>query len=94
MKKHHIKIIVQGNVQGVFYRQSVAAEARRLGVSGYAQNLANGQVLVAAWGEEAALKKLVAFCRLNPGYSEVEEVMVEWGEGGKSDYNDFSIKQD
>jgi acylphosphatase len=39
-----VRVVVQGRVQGVGFRQSVAARARSLGVTGSIANLADGSV--------------------------------------------------
>jgi acylphosphatase len=53
-----VRYLVSGRVQGVFYRASAAAEARRLGVDGWARNLSDGRVEVVASGDDAALSDL------------------------------------
>jgi acylphosphatase len=77
---------VVGRVQGVFYRQSTADEAGRLGLSGSVRNLPDGSVEVVAEGGRDRVEALVAWCRRGPPAARVEEVLVEWeaalGQGG------------
>ena len=49
------KAIVSGRVQGVFYRATAKQVAEELGISGYAKNLANGEVEVEATGQDLKL---------------------------------------
>jgi acylphosphatase len=76
---------VTGLVQGVFYRQSTADEATRLGLSGAVRNLPDGSVEVVAEGPRDAVLRLAAFCQQGPPAARVEGVEVVWepptGEG-------------
>ncbi len=69
---------ISGVVQGVFYRQSTADEARRLGLSGTVRNLEDGAVEVVAEGPRAAVEALAAWCRRGPPAARVDEVRVSW----------------
>ena len=74
---------VSGRVQGVWYRGSCADQAHALGIAGWARNLADGRVEIAAEGELQALGKLVEWCRYGPPGARVSavEVQVEEPEG-------------
>lgn len=72
------RIVVSGQVQGVFFRQSTADEARRLGLAGFVRNLADGRVEAEAEGERDAVEALVRWCGRGPPAARVEEVRVEW----------------
>jgi acylphosphatase len=68
---------VSGRVQGVYYRASTASQARRLGVTGYARNLADGRVEVLACGEPEAVDALCAWLWKGPPAARVSDVRVE-----------------
>ncbi len=63
-----------GRVQGVFYRASARAEARRLNIKGWARNLSDGRVEVMACGEEEDVKLLVAWLWQGPTAAQVSDV--------------------
>jgi acylphosphatase len=64
-------------VQGVFFRASTQQQARRLGVTGYAKNLANGGVEVLAVGGAAEVDALVQWLWHGPPSAQVAHVAVE-----------------
>lgn len=70
------RVIVSGRVQGVFFRDSCRQEAKRLGVSGTARNLADGNVEVIAEGEQGAVDTLIKWCKEGPSYAAVDSVEV------------------
>jgi acylphosphatase len=72
------RLRVTGLVQGVFYRQSTANEAARLGLSGSVRNLPDGSVEVVAEGRRAEVEALVAWCRRGPPAARVEDVEAGW----------------
>ena len=75
--KKAIRLIISGNVQGVFFRQFVKDEADKLGLHGFVKNLENGDVEVVAEGEEDKIKELEKNCKKGPKFSEVKKVEFE-----------------
>ena len=67
---------VHGRVQGVWFRDSTRREARRLGITGHAVNLANGNVEVLAVGPAIALEKLEQWLHVGPPVARVTSVSV------------------
>jgi len=79
-------LVVSGRVQGVWFRGSMQEEARRLGVSGWVQNLRDGGVEAEVEGERGAVEALVAWAHGGPPGARVDAVTVDWiaprGESG------------
>ena len=71
------RFIVRGHVQGVFFRASTREQALKLGIAGYAKNLADGSVEVLACGPEPALDALQGWLRHGPPSARVENVARE-----------------
>jgi acylphosphatase len=71
------RIVVHGNVQGVFFRDSTQKEARSQGVSGWVRNRDDGAVEAVFEGDEKAVAALVEFCRSGPSRADVDRVDVE-----------------
>jgi acylphosphatase len=85
-----LHVLVSGRVQGVWFRQGTAEEARRHGLHGLVRNLADGRVEVVAEGERAGLEALLAFCRRGPPAARVDGVEVAWGEA-RGDLGPFTV---
>ena len=85
-----VQLAVRGRVQGVFFRASSQREARRLGLTGWVKNRADGSVEVVAEGEEEELKELIAWAHRGPSAGRVERVDVRW-RGFSGEFSDFRI---
>lgn len=72
-----IRCVVSGRVQGVFFRASTRRQAQRLGLTGYARNIADGSVEVLACGEVSAVEALQQWLQLGPSAARVSEVRCE-----------------
>ena len=70
------RYLVEGRVQGVFFRASTQAEALRLGLLGWVRNLPDGRVEVLAAGSPAAQQALAAWLAIGPPRARVERVTV------------------
>jgi acylphosphatase len=69
--------LVAGRVQGVFFRACTREQAQRLGLTGYARNLADGRVEVLACGEPDAVAHLREWLRNGPPNADVTGVACE-----------------
>jgi acylphosphatase len=69
--------LIEGKVQGVFFRQSARIEAQRLNLSGTVRNLSNGSVEVIARGEAAALDALREWLGRGPKSARVDAVLEQ-----------------
>ncbi|MGH9152318.1 MAG: acylphosphatase [Acidimicrobiales bacterium] len=70
------RVVVEGRVQGVFYRDACRREAVVAGVAGWARNLDDGRVEVVAEGAPEAVERLVSWCRRGPSHALVTAVHV------------------
>ncbi|MGC3994572.1 MAG: acylphosphatase [Propionicimonas sp.] len=61
-----VQITVRGRVQGVGFRWWVMGEARYLGLSGYAENKADGTVEIRAQGDDDAVGRMIRLVAENP----------------------------
>ena len=73
-----IHCLVRGRVQGVFFRSSAQREAKRLGLTGWVKNLADGTVEIVAEGDDDALKEFLGWVQRGPPAARVERVDARW----------------
>ena len=74
---------VSGRVQGVFFRVSSQQKAIDYGLSGYARNLADGDVEVFLSGEEQNVEKMLVWLQHGPEQADVTQMQqkkVDWQE--------------
>ncbi|HJX39692.1 MAG TPA: acylphosphatase [Anaerolineae bacterium] len=85
-----LRAILQGRVQGVFFRDFTRTEARALGLAGYVRNLPDGTVEVVAEGPGDALEKLQRQLKLGPPSARVERLDAHWEEA-TGEFNRFEV---
>lgn len=89
MKLARALLIVEGRVQGVYFRANTVTVANNLGVSGFVMNKPDGTVEAVLEGNEADVKKVIEWCRVGPPRARVDTVNVKW-EDYKGEFNDFT----
>ena len=85
----HIKVILYGDVHGVFCRQGIKEKAEILGLKGYARNLRDGTVEAVFEGGKERIDKMILFCKKGPGHASVDSIKVV--EGKEEGFGDFKI---
>lgn len=78
------RFLVSGRVQGVGFRAATRSEALRLGLSGHARNLRDGDVEVVAIGDAAAIEALASWLRHGPPGARVDSLRNEACEQGEA----------
>ena len=87
-----VQAIVNGRVQGVFFRDFVSRRATELGLTGYVRNLSSGRAVeVQAEGEKEQLEKLLGYLKAGPPSAKVKQVVTDWSEY-TGNYSRFSIR--
>jgi len=81
--------LIEGRVQGVFFRESTRRQAEPLGITGFAKNMADGSVQVLACGGPEALKRLTEWLKTGPPMAEVER--MEWIKSSSRSPDSFVI---
>ena len=84
------RLIIEGRVQGVWFRDSTRREAMASGIFGWVKNRRDGSVEVLAEGPEDKVKKLVSWCHQGPPSAQVlrvHETREEW----QGEFNSFDI---
>ncbi len=73
--KKRVRVVVEGRVQGVFFRARTRETALGLGLCGWVRNRQDGSVEAVFEGEEEALAKVVAWCRRGPPGARVDRLL-------------------
>lgn len=92
-KLKEAKIEVFGRVQGVLFRNNIKNFADRNGLKGYAENKADGSVIIVAQGDAAKINSLIEWAKSSPGLTKVSGVRFEFREVGEK-YEEFKIMQE
>jgi len=83
--------LINGRVQGVFFRSFTQGKALNLGLYGYVRNLTSGAVEVYAEGDKSKLDSLISYLKIGPIGSVITGVKVDWSVFG-GQYTDFSVR--
>jgi acylphosphatase len=70
------RVVVQGRVQGVFFRDTIRRKAGSRGVAGWVTNRPDGAVEAVFEGDSSAVDELVRFSREGPRGADVDSVEV------------------
>ncbi len=86
-----IHILISGRVQGVGFRDFARRGAEKIGVRGYAKNLANSDVEVVADGNRVALDEFLVVLEQGPPAGRVDRVQIDQFERSE-EYTGFEIR--
>jgi acylphosphatase len=83
------QVHVSGIVQGVFFRASAQQQAIECSISGYARNLADGDVELMVCGEQDNVDAMLTWLKHGPENAEVSEMQSK--QIPLQEFNHFSI---
>ena len=84
-------IIVKGKVQKVGYRDFVQDSAREIGITGYVENLEDGNVKIVGEGEEAKIEEFIRDIKVKRDFLDVSATSVKYEEP-TGEFKVFKIK--
>ena len=84
------RVVVSGDVQGVFFRDSARREANAAGVAGWVRNRPDGRVEAFFEGPPDAVARLVRWCADGPRHAIVHDVQVT--EAEPEGFDSFAIR--
>ena len=87
------RVLVEGSVQGVGFRNFLRSRANAQKVTGWIRNLNDGRVEAVFEGEKADIDRLIGICKRGSVFAKVEDVKVVW-EDNFERFSSFSIKHD
>ena len=88
--KSRAHILVEGRVQGVFFRDHTQRWASSLGLTGWVRNLADRRVEICVEGDSDKIENFIESVRKGPPLSSVDDLDIEW-ETYKGEFQDFRI---
>ncbi len=88
--KKAARYIIQGTVQGIYFRQFVKEHADKLRLNGFVRNLTNGDVEIVVEGILESIERFTNQIKQGPEHSQIRSVQIEerkW----TGQFNEFKI---
>lgn len=85
-----VHLIVEGRVQGVWYRDSTRLKATELEIKGWVKNRSDGTVEIVAEGDESDIRRFVEWCHEGPPFAVVSKIR-ESSQEYRNEFNSFNI---
>jgi acylphosphatase len=88
--KARLHVLIEGRVQGVFFRASTRDEAQARGLTGWVRNRPDGRVEAVFEGDKQVVENMLAWCHKGPSYAYVDRVETDW-QAYVGDQTDFRV---
>ena len=86
-----VHIIINGFVQGIFFRSFIKERANELDLKGYARNLDRDKVEIIVEGHEAKINKFMEIIKKGPPGAEVKDLKAV-KQPYKGEFKQFTIR--
>jgi acylphosphatase len=90
MEKVRARVIIEGRVQGVFFRSHTEEMAFTLRLKGWVRNRRDGTVEAVFEGDKDRVDQMIQWCHRGPSGARVTKVHLT-GEEYTGEFEDFSI---
>lgn len=77
MVKSGAKLIVDGTVQGIFFKNFTKENADKLDLRGFVRDLEDGTLEVVVEGEKDNIARLIEILKKGPAHSQIRNINVE-----------------
>lgn len=88
--KSRAHLLIQGKVQGVYFRAFTKELADSLGLKGWVRNLPDRRVEAVFEGDKEIIEIAISKCHVGPPYSIVNNIELKW-EDKLEGFSDFKI---
>jgi len=88
--QQRVRLLVSGNVQGVFFRQALKVVAKKNSVSGWVRNLKDRRVEAVFEGDSKSTNSVIEWTRVGPANSRVDDIEVI-NEEFKNEFSTFDV---
>jgi len=88
--QQRVRLLVSGNVQGVFFRQALKVVAKKNDVLGWVRNLKDRRVEAVFEGDSNSLNSDIEWTRVGPANSRIDDIEVI-NEEFKNEFSTFEV---
>jgi acylphosphatase len=71
------KLLISGQVQGVFFRNFIIEKAKEFDMKGFCRNMDDGSVEVVIEGKDESVEHMIRECRKGPPHARVDSIKIE-----------------
>jgi acylphosphatase len=90
MEKVRARVLIEGRVQGVFFRYHNQEAALKLDLKGWVKNRRDGRVEAVFEGDKERVDQIVQWCHRGPSEAKVTNVH-HFSEDYRGEFEDFSV---
>ena len=88
---YRIRVMISGDVQGVYFRISTQDKAKELQLTGWVKNIFTNAVEILAEGDREKLSLFTGWLQLGPPNATIDKISIEWEESLDKEFSSFEI---
>lgn len=80
MKPTHMRILIDGRLQGSNFRYHTQQQAKDLGLSGFVRTLSDGRIEIDIQGNKSQVENMLEWCQEEPHGSQIKTILYRYDE--------------